>query len=174
MIDKPSKLYHGSSKKINGPLLPILLENNSSDYTHTRPAVFATEKADIAAMFMFPANLISSICFEQDIAFICIWGTAKEFDEKKVEGFLYIFSSESFEKVGKEYEWQSFNAVTPVEIKEYQSVIDGMIEQGVQVYFINDDTIFDQIVENKNNRAPIVSKLASENQRRNINIKKFS
>ncbi len=167
------KLYHGSSHKITGPLQPILVQD-TPDHIHTKPSVFATERKDLAALFMFPEKLISSIGFEQDIPFICIWGTNEEFNGKKLTGYLYIFNSQDFEKVGKEYEWQSFKPVSPVEVKEFPSVIDALIDNGVQVYFINDDPTFDKIVEHKFNRAPILKDLTSENQKRQKNIKIFT
>lgn len=49
-----------------------------------------------------------------------------------------------------------------------------MMRCGVQVYFINDNTTFDRIVEDKNSRAPILKKLPSENEKKSFNIKKFS
>ena len=76
-------------------------------------------------------------------------------------------------KLGKKYEWQSFEDVKPTEIKKFNSVIKGMMQCNVQVYFINDDNLFDRIANEKNNRAPILRKLISENQKRNINIKNF-
>ncbi|HEY4507092.1 MAG TPA: hypothetical protein VJH71_02990 [Candidatus Paceibacterota bacterium] len=173
---KPEKLYHGSSRKIEGLLIPIL-NQDSPDHVHTRASVFGTDRVDLAALFMFssPIRSIFSIGFEQGIAYICIWGSsAEDFMGGDHEGFIYVLPSETFEKVGKEYEWQSFEAVKPQEVKHYQSVIEGMIECAVQVYFINDDPTFDLIVTNKFNRAPILKNLVSENQKRNINVKIFN
>ena len=169
---KPSKLYHGSNVRILGHFKPVL-QHGTLDHIHTRPAVFATARLDIAALFMFPIEILHSIGFERDIAYICIWGTSKDFKLKDIGGFIYTFSSESFEKVGKEYEWQSFKKVTPLEIKEYSQVIDGMIECGVQVYFINNNGIFDRIVEQKNKRASILQELISENRKQGKNMKNF-
>ena len=56
--------------------------------------------------------------------------------------------------------------VAPLEIKEFRSVIEAMMQQGVQVYFINDELTFDQIVKNKYHRAPIVKNLTSLNQKK--------
>lgn len=169
-IEKPEKLYHGSSKRISGTLKPVL-EHGTLDHMHTKPAVFATARLDVAALFMFPIETLHSIGFEQGVAYICIWGTAEYFKPKDIGGFMYIFSPENFEKIGKDYEWQSFEEVMPVEVKEFSSVIDGMMECGVQVYFINDDIIFDRIVEQKNNRLPILKELVSENKKQGKNIK---
>jgi hypothetical protein len=167
------ELYHGSSHKIEGALQPVL-RSGSSDYIHTKPAVFATARKDIASLFMFPfEGSIASISFENDIAYICTWGTPEEFAPKDHGGFLYILPATKFEKVGKEYEWQAFEPIAPIAIKEFSSAITGMIECGAQVYFINDEKIFDRIVADKDHRTPILAKLIPENQKRGENIKKF-
>ncbi|MDP3792590.1 MAG: hypothetical protein Q8Q89_02570 [bacterium] len=163
MFQKPKILYHGSSQKVDGSLQPIL-KQDSPDHVHTRASVFATERINTAALFMFLfKDHIASIGLEQGIAYICIWGTAEEFAPHDKGGYIYILPSDSFEKIGKEYEWQSFEPVQPIEVKKFKSVIDGMIECGVQVYFINDDKIFDQIRDNKDDRISILKKLKSEN-----------
>jgi len=172
-MEKPLYLYHGSSHKITGPLQPVLRQD-SPEHIHTKPAVFATARADIAALFMFPLTTLASVGFEQDTAYICIWGKPEEFAAKDSGGFLYVLPGENFEKIGKEYEWQSFQEVTPLEIRQFKSVVNGMIELGVQVYFIDDNPTFDKIVTNKNNRAPILKTLISENQKQNLNVKSFN
>lgn len=169
---KPAVLYHGSEHKIEGHLIPVI-EKKTLDHIHSRAAIFATERDDIAALFMFPLDVLASIGFEQDISYICIWGTAEEFAPKDKGGFLYVLAADNFEKVGKEYEWQSFEAVTPIEVRKFESVIQGMIQYGVQVYFINDDNIFDQIRDNKEHRIPILKQLISDNQRQDKNVKAF-
>ncbi|MDP3954327.1 MAG: hypothetical protein Q8Q06_02830 [bacterium] len=172
-MQKPEKIYHGSSEKINGALKPAL-NHTTLEHVHDAPAVFGTDRIDVSALFMFPMNALASIGFEQDIAYICIWGVPEEFSQKDKGGYIYVLPTETFEKVGKDYEWQSFVEVTPTEIKEFGSVIDGMLECGVQVYFINDENTMDSIVAQKDNRAPILPSLTSENQKRNINIKHFA
>lgn len=160
-ISKPSFLFHGSSRLIEGFLQPVL-EHKTFDHIHGRPAVFATARIDIASLFMFPLDVLASIGFEEDVAYICIWGTSEEFSLKDKGGFLYVLPADKFEKVGKEYEWQSFEAVQPLEVKKFESVIDGMIQCGAHVYFINDNDVFDQIRDNKESRMPILKKLRSE------------
>lgn len=115
-MNRPEKLFHGSSREIEGALEPVLIQHGE-DQSHTKPAVFATDNLSIAALFMFPINILSSIGFEQNIAYICIWGKSDDFRVKDVAGFMYTLPSESFEKVGKAYEWQSFESVIPTQIK---------------------------------------------------------
>ena len=166
------ELYHGSPSEIKGELKPVL-KHSTLEHVHTKPAVFATERIDVASLFMFPLGVLASIGFEQDIAYICIWGKPEEFKLKDKGGYVYIFLSENFEQVGKDYEWQSFIPVIPKEVKRFESVIDGMIACGAQVYFINDEKIMDAIVANKDNRASILKTLTSENQKLNKNFKRL-
>ncbi len=170
--EKSEKLYHGSSQRITGTLKPVL-EHSTLDHEYTKPAIFATARLDVAALFMFPLGVLHSIGFEHDVSYICIWGTVEDLKPKDMGGFVYVFSPESFEKIGKDYEWQSFEEVMPIEVKEFSSVIDGMMECGVQVYFINDNVIFDRIVAQKDNRFPILKELVSENTKQGKNIRIF-
>ena len=171
-MKKPEKLYHGSNIKTEGALFPIML-HTTDDHRHVDAAVFATERKDIASLFMLSPDILSSIGFEQDIAYICIWGTLKEYLAHDTKGYLYILPTESFRKVGKEYEWQSYDPVVPAEVITFSSVIQGMMECGAQVYFINNNDDFDYIVENKNNRSDLLCTRISENERLNIHFKKF-
>ena len=166
---KPKKLYHGNNTQIRGSLKPIL-KRDTVNHIHNKASVFATARIDIAALFMFPMDTLASIGFEKDIAYICIWGNKEEFNDNG--GFIYVLPSKSFIKFGKEYEWQSFEQVKPIEVKRFKSVIGGMINCGVQVYFINNDKIFDKIVSTKT-RSSILKRLISENQKIKTNIKKF-
>jgi hypothetical protein len=169
---KPLKLYHGSSYEINGPLKPVL-EHKTLDHIHKKAAVFATERFDIAALFMLPMEMLASQGFEQDIPYICIWGTGTDFAKRKMKGFVYVLPSAKFKRIGKDYEWQSFENVSPIKTMHFDSAIEGMMKCGVQVYFINDDEIFDMIFANKENRSSILKGLVSENQRRKKNIRTF-
>jgi len=159
MSPKPKVLYHGSSSKIDGLLQPIL-KQDSPDHVHTKASVFATDRKDVASLFMFPfKEHVASIGFEEDTAFICIWGAQEEFKTKDRGGYLCVLPTDTFEKVGKEYEWQSFESVKPLEVKKYDSVIDGMLSCGTKVYFINDEKMMDKIRDNVGNRMPILKQL---------------
>jgi hypothetical protein len=172
-VTPPPELYHGSSHHTAGALTPVF-QQSTPDHVHTRPSVFATARKDLAALFMFPPDVLSSIGFEEDIAYICVWGTPREYVPNDKPGYLYILPPASFEKVGKEYEWQSFAPVTPMRIETYASALDGMMQCGVQVYFINDNEVFDRIVADKNNRAPILRDCISLNTERHFPARTFS
>jgi hypothetical protein len=169
----PDVLYHGSPKKIDGPLAPIL-RHGSADHVHERAAVFATERLDIAALFMVPEGTLSSIGFEDDVAYICIWGTAEEFAARDPGGYVYVLPADGFERVGKDYERQSFTPVAPIEVRHFPSVVGGMLACGAQIYFVHDDPTMDRIVADKHHRAPILAGLVSENARQGVNVRTFS
>lgn len=155
-MEKPAQLYHGSARRITGPLQPVLLQS-TEDHVHAAPVVFATENAAVASLFMFPgAEVLSSYGFEQGIAFICVWGTYEEFKDKDHGGCLYVLPSDTFEKVGKAYEWQSPVAVTPSDVICYDSVLDGIKQNGGRIYFVNDDHLFDLIRDHKDSRLEIL------------------
>lgn len=160
----PAPLYHGSSRLIEGPLEPVLVAG-TEDHTHERASVFGTELRSVAALFMFPMEALASIGFEEGVAYICIWGTPEEYASKDAPGYLYVLPADTFEKVGKGYEWQSFSPATPQEIVTYPSALESLITEGVQVYFVNDDATFDRIVADKERRMPVLRTLVSENER---------
>jgi hypothetical protein len=152
------QLYHGSTQEIHGPLEPVLIKE-TEDHAHVMPMVFATERKDVAALFMFPWEILASIGFEEDVAYICIWGTKDAYMPHDRPGYVYVLPEKGFIKQGKDYEWQSKEAVIPNEVIVFPSVLEGMMACGVQVYFINDEAIFDQIVANKTGRMPLLRKL---------------
>ncbi|HTK04638.1 MAG TPA: hypothetical protein VL500_03575 [Candidatus Eisenbacteria bacterium] len=171
-MNAPDALYHGSTRRIEGELTPVL-RHGSEDHVHERAAVFATERRDVAALFMMPDDALFSIGFERDVAYVCIWGTPGEFAPRDKGGWLYALPGASFEKVGKSYEWQSFAPVRPLEATRYDSALEGMMDCGAQVYFIDDDPTFDRIVADKNDRASVLRDKVSENARRERNVRPF-
>lgn len=150
-----NNLYHGSTRKIEGALQPVLV-HASEDHVHDRASVFGTEDISTASLFMMPSDTLFSIGKENGISYVCIWGTPEEFAQKDTGGYVYVLPRDTFEKRGKEYEWQSDVAVTPSEVRYYPSVLDGLIENGARVYFINDDKVFDEIQTHKNSRLEIL------------------
>lgn len=154
-MKRPELLYHGSTRPLEGALEPVL-KHGTEDHVHEKPAVFATARKDLAALFMFPMDVLASIGFEEDTAYICIWGTEAAYRPKDRPGYLHALPSEGFEQVGKGYEWQALEAVTPIETETYDSALDGMLANGVRVWFVDDEALFDRIVAEKDNRLEIL------------------
>lgn len=147
-------LYHGSGREINGALKPELVP--SKDRKVQKAVVFGTDNIAAASLFMMPESALCSFGFEEGKVFACVWGTHKGFKDKP--GYLYTLPSDTFKKGPKAYEWVSPTKVQPTEVRKYQSALEGMKRNGVEVYFINDDKTFDAIQATKTHRLPILRK----------------
>ncbi len=158
IMETPATLYHGSPSKIDGALQPVHLPPDE-DRIHPGPAVFATAHKGLASQFMLSPDILSSFGYEQDIPFVCVWGTPEEALAKDTGGYLYELPSETFAKIGKEYEWISDVAVTPTHITHYPSALRGMHENGVRIYFITDDGLFDRIQRDKMHRLETLNEI---------------
>ena len=60
----------------------------------------------------------------------------------------------------------------PVKTIEYPSAIDAMIQNGVQVYFVDEET-HKSIQKSEDHGYAIFSQLESENARRGVNVRKL-
>jgi hypothetical protein len=101
--------------------------------------------------------------------------TKEEFAQKDKGGVMYTLPSDTFEEAqtsGRDIEWASKEKVVPKSVEEIHSTLETMIEYGVQVYFMSEET-FRQIEASKDNSLSILRNLKSENQERGINIKTF-
>jgi hypothetical protein len=97
----------------------------------------------------------------------------EEFIARDTGGTMYTLPSDDFELNDNELgggEWSSEQPVAPVERVEYVSALEAMIENGVQVYFI-DDELMANMINAEDGGVKILKNLQSENQRRGINVR---
>ncbi|MBU4453205.1 hypothetical protein KKH24_03010, partial [Patescibacteria group bacterium] len=71
-----------------------------------------------------------------------------------------------------ENEWTCQVDVETKAETEYESTLDAMIENGVQVYFVNDEQ-FQEMTKLGFEKVDILKKLQSENQLRGVNVLSF-
>lgn len=87
---------------------------------------------------------------------------------------MYSVSSDAFEydqnKGMGELEWTSRKAVKPLSERRYPSALDAMIDNGVQVFFVDKKT-FDDVNNSDDHGYDILVGLASENMQRGTNVK---
>ncbi len=101
-------------------------------------------------------------------------------DEQKFKdldrgGALYSVLSKDFEENKDKrggFTYSSTQAVKPESKISVDSGLDTMIENGVQVYFVDKETLKKIKADEKHGRN-ILTGLESENQKRNKNIKRF-
>ncbi len=109
------------------------------------------------------------------VPYILISKDRDAFIEEDKGGVIYELPSEGFSfdphKGMGEDEWTHKGAVQPTSKQEYSSALDAMIEQGVQVYFV-DQATFQRFREDAEGK--MFDELTSENQQRGMNIRSFS
>jgi hypothetical protein len=97
----------------------------------------------------------------------------EEFIARDTGGTMYALPSDEFELNGDELgggEWASDKVVTPIERADYTSALEAMIENGVQGYFVDDETMV-SMINTEDGGVEILKNLQSENQRRGINVR---
>lgn len=168
--EKPPFLYHGSPHKSIEEFEPRISKGTGEEFG---AMVYATPDLTTASAFLaevkkeWTAGKFGNV-------FVLIPLSREEFIKNDKGGHIYILPSNTFESDPKrglgEYEWASKTSVKPIKKIEYPSALDAMLENGVQVYFVDDNT-YRQIKESEDHGFSILKNLKSENQRRGINIK---
>jgi len=169
--EKPPFLYHGSPHKDIEAIEP-------RKETHRDPEegelVFATQDLAMATIFMTKACRGSGAFGEVLYAYII--ESREEFIKNDNGGHIYVLPSDTFacdpNKGLGVYEWTSKEKVKPVKKIEFPSTLDAMIENGVQVYFIDEET-HKKIGESKDHGLSIYRELESENQKKGVNVREF-
>ncbi len=168
-IEKPPLLYHGSAHKELEELKP----QGKSHRADEGELLYATPDLAIAFIFLVGGAHYGCGKFGR-VPYAWIIANRDEFIPNDKGGHIYVLPSDSFEinqgrGLGNE-EYASKEPVAPIKTIEYPSAIDAMIENRVQVYFINQKT-YEKIQASKDHGYSIYSKLESENQRRGINVR---
>ncbi|MBI4158266.1 MAG: hypothetical protein HY505_01420 [Candidatus Yanofskybacteria bacterium] len=169
--EKPPFLYHGSPHKDIEAVEPRKEKYRDLEEGEL---VFATQDLAIATIFMTKASRGSGSF--GDVPYVYIIEPREEFIKDDNGGHIYVLPSDTFacdpNKGLGVYEWTSKEKVKPVRKIEYSSTLDAMLENGVQVYFMDEET-HRKIEVSKDHGLSIYRELESENQRRGINIRSF-
>lgn len=171
--EKPSLLYHGSPHKGIEEFEPRISRGTGEEFG---AMVYATPDLATASAFLAEVKKEWSAGRFGDTFYVCIPLSREEFIKNDKGGHIYVLPSDTFESDPKrglgEYEWVSKTKVKPSKKIEYLSALDAMLENGVQVYFVDDDT-YKKIKESKDHGLAILQNIESENQGSGINVKPF-
>lgn len=177
-IEKPKFLYHGSPHGDIEELEPRVSPGSGEKYG---ALIYASPDLAAASIFMakvngsWSATRLSSETY--DILCIIISEPRDEFIKNDKGGHIYVLPSDTFEiDLGrglKDKEWASKEKVKPIKKIEYASALDTIIENGVQVYFVDKETYEKLVKVHGYDKEAILMGLESENQRRGVNIKKL-
>lgn len=170
--EKPKILYHSS--RVSG--IKEFVPNRGNYRDEDEGAViFSTPNKALASAFLVESHgdYWMQIGFYGDIPVVIINADREEFIKKDKGGVIYAFPSDTFnydpDKGMGDKEWTSRESVKPLSEVRYLSALDAMIENGVQVYFVDKKT-FDDINNSDNQGYNILIGITSENERNNKNV----
>jgi len=168
-VEKPKVLYHGSPNGQIDEFVP-----HSKESRDESPAVYATPDKYLAMMFMH--KNMGLVGHFGDIPYGILFGSREECEHNDHDGHLYTLPSDTFElnhnRGLQGREWVSHNPVKPMQVQKYDSTIDTMLKEGVQVY-IMDRQMYNEIKASSDHGQEILRNVQSENQHRGINIRPF-
>lgn len=170
--EKPDFLYHGSPHRIEE------LEPRTKPHREKEEGklVFATSETGDASMFLYKTALTGHFMIKGErIGYTVIVEDKDEFLKNDKGGHIHVLLSETFEPTphsGMSNEWVSKEGVKPEKVMEYDSALNAMIEYGIQVYFVDNDT-YQKIRRAEDHGYSIFKNLQSENQLRGVNVKEF-
>lgn len=172
--EKPPILYHGTNRSDIEEFTP-----NSKRVRDEKEGMllFATPDKAFATMFLGPRadDSWSDKGKFNDVYYIVV-ADEEKFRKEDNGGTIFSFPSDSFacdENKGMGFaEWTTKASIKPTESENYESTLDAMIENGVQVYFVDKET-FHKIKNADDHGMSILDRLQSENERIGKNIKKF-
>lgn len=171
--EKPDVLYLATQTPNISELVPM--KGNYRD-ENEGAVIFSTPDKALASAFLVEGHgdHWMKIGFYGDIPVVVIKSGREEFIKKDKGGNMYAVPSDTFDfdpnKGMGEREWVSKVPVKPLSEKHFESALDAMIENGVQVYFVDENT-FEAIHNSSKHGYGILAGLTSENERRGLNIR---
>lgn len=138
--------------------------------------VFSTPNKELASIFLVEDHDDSwmQIGYFSDIPYVAICMSREDFLKRDHGGTMYEVPSATFDfspDLGMgDKEWTSSESVRPIRETDYPSALDAMIENGVNVYFVDRST-FDAMNSADDHGFSILLSLTSENKLRNKVVK---
>ncbi len=171
--EKPEVLYVGTQTPNIQELKPMEGRHRGGG---EGPVIFSTPDKALASVFMVEGHNDdwTTIGYYSDILCVVICMDREEFITRDKGGVVYEVPSDTFDynpDLGMgEKEWTSSEPVKPTKETKYPSALDTMIENGVNVYFVDKDT-FSKINSADDYGLGILLSMESENRRRNQVVK---
>ena len=165
-MDKPTVLYHASPNN-NIKMFKPKIGKRPGNFD-AGPVVFATDNFAFATHFLVETD--SSWTSDGAINGIQYYVACDRdrFMASDKGGAIYTLPSDTFVLL-KHWEWYSKSPVKPVSKKLFPSGLEAMIQSGVQVFFVDQNTF--QQVKIMPAGLKILRSSQSENQKREVNFK---
>ncbi len=168
-MHKLQYLYHASP---NCDLKVIEPRNNTAPEGFRKGlVVFATDSFAFSTMFLVPHDdsWANGGAFGNTLFFVV--SNKARFLKADHGGCVYLIPSETFKNYNKR-EWFSRKAVTPKSHVYFESGLDAMIINKVQVYFVS-PVVYSEIEVARDHGVSILNKLKSENEKWGLKVKKL-
>lgn len=172
-VEKPKFLYHASTNRNIEEFEPR--RGSYRDPTEG-PVIFASPSKAYASMFITKADDRWAIKGRFSDTFYTVISDEERFRNIDKGGSIYTLPPDTFTCDPKKsmgvHEWVSKVPVKPLKVEDYDSCLEAMLENGVQVFFVNKET-FKEINNSSDHGNKILKALESENKKRNMNIKEI-
>lgn len=168
--ERPPVLYHASADPNIKEFTP---RRGRSRDPNEGPVIFAAKDKSLASMFLVADHNDSwtTISYFDNVPVMVIRANQAEFTKKDRGGTIYSLASDTFDyhpnRGMKEREWTSSVPVKPHNQEFHPSALESMIENGVQVYFV-DDATFKRIDTAQDHGHTILLSLQSVNEERGL------
>ena len=167
---KPGVLYHASQNRQIEIFEP---KAQSVRDPQEGPVVFATPHKEVAICFMTPYEFQHG-SFNRGESWFMVIPNREGYLAKDKGGAIYSLPPDTFktdpQKGLKENEWTSKTSVKPLGKEKYGSTLQAMLDYGIQVYFVDEQT-YKEIESSDDHGFKVISSLKSENQKRKFNVK---
>jgi hypothetical protein len=167
-MEKPKVLYVAAQTKKIKELIPMKGNYRDKD---EGAVIFATPDRALASIFLIKNHNDSwtKLGYFGNMPYVVIKMERDKFLEKDQGGSIYEVSSDNFDYKSDlgmgEKEWTSSKPTKPLKETFYTSTLDTMIENSVNVYFVDGET-FENIKNSEDHGLSILNSLISENQKR--------
>lgn len=171
--EKPAVLYIAAQTSGLEELIPREGRNRGRD---EGAVIFSTPNKELASIFLVEGHNDSwmQIGYFSDIPYVAICMDRDDFLKRDHGGTMYEVPSDTFSyapDVGMgDKEWTSREPVRPTRETDYPSALDAMVENGINVYFV-DKAMFDAMNNADDHGFSILLSLTSENKLRNKVVK---
>lgn len=167
--EKPATLYVATQTPHLQELTPLEGRNRGEN---EGAVIFSTPNKDLASIFLVEGHDDSwmQIGYFSDIPYVAIRMNREDFLKRDRGGTMYTVPSDTFDSdqnlgMGNK-EWTSREPVRPIQETYYPSALDVMIENGVNVYFVDKETFDAMNVADDHGLSTLLT-LISENRLRN-------
>jgi len=171
-ILKPKVLFHGSTNKHIKSIEPRAIGTRDQS---EGSVVFATPDIGFASCFLTRWNdsWIRQGSFDW-YHFYIICSDKKRFLENDKGGAIYVLPSDDFHsdltKGMRSAEWTTNKPVKPLYKMEFDSCLEAMMSFGVQVFFVDKETLDAINKATTLERIKIINTLESENKKRGFQV----